>query len=238
MPNPHAVIIGGSSGIGLATAGQLIEAGYRVTIAGRSEARLAAAGAALGGKAATLVMDAAAFDTLPGLFGRIGALDHLVLALGSAKGGGPFAAVDIAQVRAGFEEKFFPHFACAQAALPYLAATGSITFVTAVSADAAAPGTAGLGAANAAIAALVPILAMELGPRRVNAVSPGVIDTPWWDFLDAEQKQAVFADYGAKAPVGRVGRPQDIAHAIRFVTDNSFMTGHTIICDGGLRFAN
>jgi NAD(P)-dependent dehydrogenase (short-subunit alcohol dehydrogenase family) len=97
------------------------------------------------------------------------------------------------------------------------------------------PGTAGIGAANAAVAALVPILAAELRPLRVNGVSPGVIDTPWWDFLSEDQKASVFADYASKTPVGRVGRPEDAAQAIAFLVCDSFMSGHTIICDGGLR---
>lgn len=99
------------------------------------------------------------------------------------------------------------------------------------------PGTAGIGAANAAVAALVPILAAELRPLRVNGVSPGVVDTPWWSFLPSDQKDLVFADYAAKAPVGRVGRPEDIAQAIAFLITDAFMTGHMIVCDGGLRLA-
>jgi NAD(P)-dependent dehydrogenase (short-subunit alcohol dehydrogenase family) len=104
-----------------------------------------------------------------------------------------------------------------------------------VSAHAAAPGTAGIGAANAAVAMFVPILAAELRPLRVNGVSPGVVDTPWWDFLPSEQRNAVFADYAAKTPVGRVGNPDDIAQAIAFLIAGTFMTGHVIVCDGGLR---
>ena len=99
------------------------------------------------------------------------------------------------------------------------------------------PGTAGLGAANAAVAALVPILAAELRPLRVNAISPGVVDTPWWDFLTDQQKATAFADYSAKTPVGRVGQPEDIAQAIAFLITDTFVSGQTIICDGGLRLA-
>jgi NAD(P)-dependent dehydrogenase (short-subunit alcohol dehydrogenase family) len=138
-------------------------------------------------------------------------------------------------VKAGFEEKVYAHFATAQAALPRLRKDGSLTFISAVTAQAAMPGTAGIGAANAAVAALVPILAAELHPLRVNAVSPGVVDTPWWDFLTDEQKAPVFADYAAKTPVGRVGKPEDVAQAIAFLISDSFMNGHMIVCDGGLR---
>ena len=80
-------------------------------------------------------------------------------------------------------------------------------------------------------------LVFELRPLRVNGVSPGVIDTPWWDFLTEEQKEPVFADYAAKTPVGRVGQPEDVAQAIAFLISDSFMSGQIIVCDGGLRLA-
>jgi NAD(P)-dependent dehydrogenase (short-subunit alcohol dehydrogenase family) len=234
MSSQHVVIVGGSSGIGLATAHQLLAAGVKVTITGRSTQRLNEARQSLAG-AEAVVMDAAATDALNATFSRIGAFDHLVLALGSGKGFGPFTSVSVADVRQGFEEKVYPHFAVAQAALRFLREDGSITFISAVSAHTAMPGTAGIGAANAAVAMFVPILAAELRPLRVNGVSPGVVDTPWWDFLPSEQREAVFADYANKTPVGRVGKPDDIAQAVAFLVSNGFMNGHVIVCDGGLR---
>lgn len=235
MSSQHAVIIGGSSGIGLATAAHLLEKNYRVTITGRDAAKLRAAAKSLNGDVATVIMDASDLTDLAKTFETIGPLDHLVLALGGGNGGGPFATVDLADLRKGFEQKTMAHFACAQACLPYLSKAGSITFVSAVSAQAAMPGTAGLGAINAAIAALAPILAVELKPIRVNCVSPGVVDTPWWDFLGEDQKGPTFAGFAARTPVGRVGRPEDIADAISFLIGNGFMSGHTLICDGGIR---
>jgi len=237
MASQHTVIVGGSSGIGLATAQQLLAAGEQVTITGRSQDRLDAAKTSLGSKGRAVRMDAADALTLPPAFAAIGPFDHLVLALGSRKGFGPFAGMSLAEMRESFEEKVYAHFAAAQAALPFLRKDGSITFVSAVSAHAAAPGTAGIGAANAAVAAFVPVLAIELKPLRVNGVSPGVINTPWWDFMPDDQKRAVFAEYGAKSPVGRVGNPDVVAQAIAFLIHNTFVTGHVLLCDGGLRWA-
>lgn len=231
----HVVIVGGSSGIGLSTARLLLGQGYKVTITGRSASRLASARDTLSGDIHTLAMNAAQSSGLPEAFAHIGSFSHLVLALGSSRGAGPFASVSLEEVRAGFEEKVYAHFAAAQAALPFLAPNGSLTFISAVTAHAAMPGTAGIAAANAAVTALVPVLAAELQPMRVNAVSPGVTDTPWWDFLSEEDKASVFADYASKTPVGRIGTAGDIAQAVVFLIANTFITGQTVVCDGGLR---
>jgi NAD(P)-dependent dehydrogenase (short-subunit alcohol dehydrogenase family) len=232
----HAIIIGGTSGIGLATAQRLAGAGMRVTIAGRNKERLAAAAASIGDIDAR-PLDAANASEVRTFFTALGAFDHLVLALGSGRGLGQFATLDLDQVRLGFEEKVWPHLSCAQAALPTIRKDGSITFISAVSAQMSAPGSAGLAAANGALAIVTPILAAELKPLRVNAVTPGVVDTPWWNFLSAAEREAAFVDYAGKTPVGRVGASDDVAKAIAFLIGDSFVTGHVLTCDGGLRLA-
>jgi NAD(P)-dependent dehydrogenase (short-subunit alcohol dehydrogenase family) len=112
---------------------------------------------------------------------------------------------------------------------------GSIVFVTAASARTPIPGTAGLAAINGAREAMVPTLALELKPTRVNAVSPGVVGTPWWDSLPSEQRESVFAQIAQSLPVGCIGMPEEVAEVILLLLQNGFMTGTVIECDGGIR---
>jgi NAD(P)-dependent dehydrogenase (short-subunit alcohol dehydrogenase family) len=166
---------------------------------------------------------------------EIGPFDHLVISLTGGKGAGPFANIAPADLRSGFEAKFWPYFSLAQESLPHLSPSGSITFVSAGSARSAFPGTAGLSAINSAIEGLIRPLAVELKPLRINAVAPGVIDTPWWDKMPEDIKRDTFKRFAAATPAGRIGRPEDIAEAIVFLIGNTFMTGCVLECDGGLR---
>jgi NAD(P)-dependent dehydrogenase (short-subunit alcohol dehydrogenase family) len=134
-----------------------------------------------------------------------------------------------------FAGKTTAHLEAVALALPTLSDHGSVTLVSAGSAQSALPGTAGLAAVNGALEAAVPVLARELGPRRVNAVSPGVIETEWWNGMPEDDRRAMFADFAARAPVGRNGQADDVAQAIVALVENGFISGVVLPCDGGLR---
>lgn len=231
----RVVVMGGSSGIGEAAAAAFAADGAEVVITGRGQDRLDAAVARIGGKTEGYRMDATDQGAVDAFFGQAGVIDHLVVAVSGAAGAGPFAELDLKDLATGFDAKFWPQVRILKAALPHLRrdGSGSVTLITAASARAAFPGTAGLAAINGALEAMIPPLAVELAPLRINAVSPGVIDTPWWDRVPAEQRQALFEGLATTTPAGRVGRPEDVARAIHLLAANGFVTGVVLDCTGG-----
>jgi NAD(P)-dependent dehydrogenase (short-subunit alcohol dehydrogenase family) len=237
----RVLVAGGSSGIGEATAARFAADGARVVITGRRETALKAAAdrilAATGAKVEAAQLDSADRAALDAFFASGTGYDHVVLALSGAEGGGPVAALDLDSLAAGFEGKFWPHLRTLQAALPHLAEDGSITVISAVSARAAMPGTAGLAAINGALEAMIGPLAAELAPLRVNAVSPGVIDTPWWSGVPEGQRRALFDQFAAALPAGRVGRPDEVADAVAFLAGNGYTTGTVLEVAGGAHLA-
>jgi NAD(P)-dependent dehydrogenase (short-subunit alcohol dehydrogenase family) len=100
------------------------------------------------------------------------------------------------------------------------------------------PGTAGIAAVNGAVEALVKPLATELAPIRVNAVSPGVVDTPWWSGMPDAAKRDYFAQSAAALPAGRIATADDIAQAVVLAATNANTTGTIIETDGGARLVS
>jgi NAD(P)-dependent dehydrogenase (short-subunit alcohol dehydrogenase family) len=230
----RVVIVGASAGIGEATAAAFAARGAAVTITGRSKERLDQAAQRIGHPVLAAELDATSRAALDAFFATAGTIDHLVLSASpGAVGVGPIAALDEAALRQAFDGKFFAHVSAIQAALPQLRADGSVTMVTAASARAAFPGTAGIAAANGALETIVAPLAVELAPLRVNAVSPGVIDTHWWNAMPEEQRQAYFDSVAAVSPVRRVGQASDVAEAIVYLAGAGFVTGTVLECTGG-----
>jgi NAD(P)-dependent dehydrogenase (short-subunit alcohol dehydrogenase family) len=234
LEHQTVVVLGGSSGVGLEVVRRAAADGARVIAVGRDGKKLGVALEGMAGLVSGVALDATDRTALDAFFAEVGKVDHLVLTLSGGEGAGPFDQLDLDALRRGFEAKFWPQLQAAQAGLAALRSGGSITFVTAVSARIARPGAAGLGAINGALEAMVGTLARELAPTRVNAVSPGVIDTAWWSRMPVEAKAGIFAEQARTLPVGRVGRPEDVGHAVLFLVENGFVTGTIVECDGGL----
>jgi len=165
----------------------------------------------------------------------LGPIDYLIVTLSGAGGTGPFPELDLHALRTAFDEKFWGHITAVQAALPHLTPTGSITLIGAATARAGIPGTA---AVNGAVEALIKPLAVELAPIRVNAVSPGFIDTPWWAGLPDDARQELFTHTAHALPVGRIATADDIAQAVVLAATNPNTTGTIIEADGGARLVS
>ncbi|MGZ5180204.1 MAG: SDR family oxidoreductase [Ramlibacter sp.] len=231
----RVLIIGGSSGMGLATAQRLGQAGAEVFIAGRDQSRLEAAVRTVQGKAVGIAADFTDPASLAAMIGRIGRLDHLVLAAGGGAAWGPFAQVTADALRRAFELKLLGYWQSLQAALPVLRKDGSVVMLTGAASRVAMNGTAGLAAVNGGITQMAQTLARELAPLRVNVVSPGLVDTPAYDGMPAEAKAGMFAAAARSLPVGRTGRSEDIAAAVEMLIANTFATGVLLDLDGGAR---
>jgi NAD(P)-dependent dehydrogenase (short-subunit alcohol dehydrogenase family) len=231
--NKHtALVVGGTSGIGLATARQLDARGADVHIVGRSQQRLdnlATSDPQLAGHQA----DGSNHDEIAAVAKAIGGIDWLIITLGGSEGPGPIADLDLDMLRRAFDAKFWGHISTIQAVLPQIAPDGSITLLGAITARAGMPGTAGIAAINGAVEALVKPLAVELAPIRVNGISPGFVDTPWWKGMPEDTRKTYFSQAAEVLPTRRIATADDVAEAVILAATNVNTTGTIIETDGG-----
>jgi NAD(P)-dependent dehydrogenase (short-subunit alcohol dehydrogenase family) len=232
LAGKKVVVIGGSSGIGLSTAELARSQGAEVIIASRNAERLNAAAAKLGVTA--IVADVTSDDSIASLFEKCGTVDHVVLTAAQLRSG-PFRTVAMEDVRATMENKFWGAWRVARSA--DIRAGGSLTLVTGFLSIRPRPNSAIVGAANGALESLARSLALELAPVRVNAVSPGIIDTPIRAAMPEAARKDMLAKTAAALPVGRVGTGEDIARQILAFMTIGFATGSIVYLDGGALIA-
>src|SRR4029079_11348936 len=181
LNDQRAVVVGGTSGIGLATAIELSRSGAQVWLTGRTPEKATAAAASIEDRVTGCAVDARDAAKLEAFFARVGEFNHLIVALGGGSAIGPFKDLDEAKLRAGFDNKFWPYLNAVRLGVGHIRGSGSITLITGAAARRAINGTSGLAAVNGALQAIIGPLALEFAPIRVNAVSPGLIATPYWD---------------------------------------------------------
>ena len=228
LAGQKVIVVGGSSGIGLATAELARQEGAEVVIASRNKDRLAPAAEKIG--ATAMVADVTSDDSVAALFKSVGVVDHVVVTAAQLRSG-PFRTVPMEDVRATMEGKFWGAWRVARSA--EIRKGGSLTLVSGFLSIRPRPNSAIVGAANGAIESLARSLALELAPVRVNAVSPGVIDTPIRAAMPEQARRDMLAKTAASLPVGRVGAGEDIAQQIASFMSNGFATGSIVYIDGG-----
>ena len=228
LKGKKVVVVGGSSGIGLATAELAKAAGAEVIIASRSAEKLKAAADKTGVKA--IAVDVTNDDSVVNLFRASGPVDHVVVTAAQLKTG-PFKTVAMEDVRATMEGKFWGAWRVARAA--DINAGGSITLVSGFLSVHPRPNSAIVGAANGAIESLTRGLALELAPVRVNCVSPGIIDTPIRAGMPEAARLDMLGKIAVALPVGRVGVADDIARQIMTFMTVGFASGSIVYIDGG-----
>jgi NAD(P)-dependent dehydrogenase (short-subunit alcohol dehydrogenase family) len=229
MNGETVVVIGGSAGIGLATARMARAAGAEVVLTGRSPERLERAAAQVGA-ARTEAFDAGDHEAMGRFFAELGPVDHVISTAGRPYYA-PLAELDIEEARRSLDDHLFLAINVAQRAVGVV--RGSLTFISGTGGRRPGPGLAMIGAMTAALPALIANLALEVAPIRVNLIAPGFVDTPLSASLLGDQLDARRAQLRETLPIGRVVGPDDVAALAIHLMQNSALTGATYDVDGG-----
>jgi NAD(P)-dependent dehydrogenase (short-subunit alcohol dehydrogenase family) len=230
LEGASVVVIGGSSGIGLATARMARAAGARVTIAGRDPARLEAA--RVSADVDAVATDVSDEDQVRALFEQVGHVDHVAVLSGAAVSG-LITETETAALRVPMEVRFWGSVYVAKHASPRMDTGGSITLTSGVIVERPMAGRVLGTATTAATEGLSRALAVELAPIRVNTVRPGLVDTPMILRNVGDRREEFLAAQAERLPVRRFGTPEDLADAFLFLMRNRYVTGITLTVDGG-----
>jgi NAD(P)-dependent dehydrogenase (short-subunit alcohol dehydrogenase family) len=235
LQNTRILLVGGSSGIARRIAEDALAAGAEVVLGGRRPETLADTVAELGSGASAVYLDLDDESSIADAVTTLGPLDHVV-SLAANHANGSVTGLDRAAVEGAFAAKVIGPILLAKHFAPVLREGGSFVFFSGVAAWKPAPGLAVMATTNGAVAFLAAALAVELAPLRVNAVSPGIVDSGAWDGM-GDDKQAMFEATAAENPARRVGRPDDVSAAVLLALTNGFVTGTTLHVDGGGRLS-
>ena len=233
MTEQQIVIIGGSEGIGLAVAKAARALGARVLAVSRTRAKLEAARDAVSGLEIR-VADINNTASIQELFSELSTVDHVYIAAGSSKLGGPLDH-PFSDFRHKFDERLWGSIDVVRAAHPLMRPGGSFTFTGGLSSDRPVRGQWMNGIATMATEQLARVLALELAPIRFNAVAPGPTDTPMWNHIFPENGAQALSDVTKKFLIPRLVTADEVAHAVLLLMQNEAMTGETIHVDCGAR---
>lgn len=224
------LIIGGTSGMGFATAQLALELGAEVTIASRSQSKVDSARTKLGARAAGKTLDVTKEADVEKFFSHGIAYDHVIVT-GSDVTIGPVRSLPIETAKASFDSKFWGFYRVAKYA--NIKPGGSLGVIAGYLATRPVAGRALMGAINGALESLVQGLALELKPVRVNALSPAMVDTEMWESLGEQARAAAIAKVRDTYPAGVIGEPIDIARQLLLLAGTKYATGTIVTLDGG-----
>lgn len=234
LAGQRVLVIGGSKYLGESVARRAATAGAVVTIGARDLERATAVADELPGGTAIRI-DVTDESSIAAAAQQLGAVDHIVITA-AAHHNVPIAELEHDKLVTAFEAKIFGPMLVAKHFAARMPATGSIVLFSGVAAWNPAPEYTVMGVSGGAVAFLATHLAKELAPLRVNAVSPGIIDSGTWDGLGAAKQQ--FLDGAAASNLaGRAGTGEDIADAVIWLLGAGFVSGETIHVEGGARHA-
>jgi NAD(P)-dependent dehydrogenase (short-subunit alcohol dehydrogenase family) len=235
LEHKRIVILGGTSGIGFAVAEASLMQGATVVLVSSNRSKVDGALALLGNsKSDGRVADLSDERAVESLFSKLGAFDHLVFTAGDSIIDGPINATSFADAKNFFGVRFWGAFLAVRYGSASIRSEGSVVLTSSTLPKRPRPGFAIGASISAAIEGLAAALAVELAPIRVNVVAPGIIRTEVWNRLAEEQRENYFAMRGKALPLGRVGKPSDVAEAYLSFMRSPFTTGQTLVVDGGM----
>jgi len=227
------VVLGGSSGIGLATAQAAAKEQASVVIASSRKATVDQALATLPPGTEGHVLDLTDETAVRALFARLGGFDHLVFTAGETLQLGSLASTEVAAARRFFELRYWGAFLAAKYGSGSIRPGGSIVFTSGLAGQRPHAGWA-LGASIcSAMEGLTRALAVELAPIRVNIVCPGVVKSPLWAAMTEADRTALYRHTAEKLLVGHVGETAEIAEAYLYLMRQTYGSGHVLVVDGG-----
>jgi NAD(P)-dependent dehydrogenase (short-subunit alcohol dehydrogenase family) len=237
LQGQRIVAFGGTSGIGLGVAQSALDEGAFVIVASGRAERVESARVELArrwpARATAQILDVTREDAIKEFFESVGPFDHLVYTAGEDLPLGPVASIDLRQARARFDVRYWGAVAAVKYALKSIRKNGSIVLTSGFSATRPRSGWTSQASIQSAIEGLTRALAVELGPIRVNCVSPGLTRTPRWDAWSNAARQAFYSDEERRLPVGRVGEAAELASAYIYFMKNTYATGNVLSVDGG-----
>jgi NAD(P)-dependent dehydrogenase (short-subunit alcohol dehydrogenase family) len=233
LDGKRVVILGGTSGIGLATAGAAQREGVVVAVVSSRQKRVERALASLDRGAEGHVVDLSDEAQVRKFFEHVGAFDHLVYTAGETLQLETLDAVQLDHARGFVNIRFWGAFMAVKYGNAHIRPGGSVTLTNGVAGLRPHKGWTLAASICGAMEALTRALAVELAPIRVNAVCPGVVRTELWNDMTESDRDALYRNVAQNLPVGRVGEPEDLAHAYVYLMQEGYSTGQVIVVDGG-----